>query len=78
MADLLPEELKKYVVENNYITRINYPVSQYPHKVISLNLDKTAVHQGKLTGIKGQYILFDDNRVLNIRKFGGYKIRLSF
>jgi hypothetical protein len=34
--------------------------------------------QGKITGIKGQYILFEDNRVLNIRKFGGYSIRLSY
>jgi hypothetical protein len=78
LVDLLPGELKEYISENNKITTISYPVAAYPVKVVSLNLDKTALYQGKITGIKGQYILFEDNRVLNIRKFGGYRIRLSY
>ncbi|RFF31049.1 DUF2797 domain-containing protein, partial [Wenzhouxiangella sediminis] len=30
--------------------------------------------EGRLAGIKGQYLIFDDNRVLNIRKHNGYRI----
>jgi hypothetical protein len=33
---------------------------------------------GILAGIKGQYLIFNDNRVLNIRKFGGYLVRFRW
>jgi hypothetical protein len=36
---------------------MHYPVLEYPAKVNSLSLDKTPHFQGKLTGIKGQYLL---------------------
>jgi hypothetical protein len=32
--------------------------------------------QGRLTGIKGQYLLFDTG-VLNVRKFTGYQWEVS-
>jgi hypothetical protein len=32
---------------------------------------------GVLTGIKGQYLMFDQDRVINVRKFGGYLIQLT-
>ena len=42
------------------VQHINYPVIEngYPKKVNSINLDKTPVFEGKLTGIKGQYLIF--------------------
>ena len=55
---------------------INYPVEQYPVKVTSFNLDKTPVVEGQLKGIKGQYLIFDTG-VINMRKYGGYKLALS-
>lgn len=76
-AELLSEKLKAYVSRNNSITEIEYPAIAYPLKVVSLNFDKAHVCAGRLTGIKGQYLMFDDNRVINIRKFGGYKLRLT-
>lgn len=76
MSSLLPGELKKYVVPEDRITRLSYPVNRYPEKVKSLNFDKEAVVSGILEGIKGQYLLFSGNRVINIRKFGGYLVRL--
>ena len=72
--ELLDEELQPYVIEDDEITTINYPVLQYPEKVKSVSFDKDAVITGKLIGIKGQYLIFDDNRVLNIRKHNGYKV----
>lgn len=54
-------------------TEISYPVLEYPVKVTSLNFDKTPQIEGTLMGIKGQYLILDTG-VLNIRKFGGYRI----
>lgn len=58
-------------------TDIAYPVERYPTKVKSLNFDKQSQIEGTLEGIKGQYLILDTG-VLNIRKFGGYFISLSF
>lgn len=58
------------------ITRIEYPVLAYPAKPQSLNFDKTPVVEGRLTGIKGQYLIFG-NAVLNVRNFTSYHVRLS-
>ena len=54
---------------------IQYPVSSYPEKVKSLNFDKQAEIEGKLLGIKGQYLILDIG-VLNIRKFTGYRLNV--
>jgi hypothetical protein len=58
------------------VTNIEYPVVQYPQKIKSLNLEKTAVIEGKLLGIKGQYLIFDTG-VLNVRKYSGYSLKLA-
>ena len=55
---------------------IDYPVLQHPDKVVSLDLDKTPLVEGRLLGIKGQYLILDCG-VLNIRKFGAYHVRFS-
>ncbi len=55
---------------------LHYPVTQYPAKVASLNLDKTPEITGTLLGIKGQYLILDSG-VLNVRKFAGYRVTLS-
>ncbi len=55
---------------------IQYPVSEYPIKVKSLNLDKTPEIIGTLLGIKGQYLIFDIG-VINIRKYGGYRVEIG-
>ena len=53
---------------------MNYPVIEYPEKVKSQSFDKAPLISGKLMGIKGQYLLLDENRVLNIRKHNGYEL----
>jgi hypothetical protein len=45
--------------------------------VSSLNLDKTPHFSGKLMGIKGQYLLFEDGTVFNVRTFEGYVVKIS-
>ncbi len=70
----LPEELKKYIVEENEITALNYPVKNYPAKIKSHSFDKQTVIKGILKAIKGQYLIFEDDSVINIRKHRGYLI----
>lgn len=53
--------------------QIDYPVSQYPAKVSSFNLDKNPEVRGRLLGIKGQYLIFDTG-VINLRKYTGYQL----
>ena len=57
-------------------TTISYPVLTYPVKVKSFNLDKTPDIGGTLLGIKGQYLIFDTG-VINMRKYGGYRLQLT-
>ena len=55
---------------------IDYPVQHFPEKVTSLNLDKDPRIEGTLTGIKGQYLIFDTG-VINLRKYSGYQVALA-
>lgn len=57
------------------ITKLSYPISEYPKKSKSFSPDKEKEIDSKLLGIKGQYLLFEDV-VINIRAYGGYEIRL--
>lgn len=75
---LLPTTIQPYWVENSAVVEISYPVMQYPTKVSSINLLKTPTHSGTLVGIKGQYLLFSDGSVLNIRSHEGFKVDFSF
>ena len=76
LHDQLPSDLTQYFSEDDEVITLNYPVIAYPNKVSSLSFDKTPVVNGKLTGIKGQYLIFDGGQVINIRKHTGYTIEL--
>jgi len=74
----IPEEAQEYFLANNgKVTEINYPVKQYPTKIKTLNLEKTPLYSGKLKGVKGQYLLFEDNTVFNVRNSEGYSVIIS-
>lgn len=78
LSVLLPKELQQYISHDHTVTRLDYPVEQYPDKITSLSLDKQPQVSGVLQGIKGQYLLFDNGRVFNIRKHNGYQVTLSY
>lgn len=58
------------------VNRFKYPVTQYPTKISSFNLDKDPVAQGKLMGIKGQYLILDTG-VINLRKYTSYLVKIE-
>ena len=73
----IPQEAKEYFIENNNETHMEFPVLKYPEKVKSLNLGKTPSYKGVLRGIKGQYLIFEDNTVFNVRSNEGLYISLG-
>ncbi|MEE2953605.1 MAG: DUF2797 domain-containing protein [Bacteroidota bacterium] len=72
----IPDSLREYVVVDNIVVEIDYPVKEYPIKVKSVKFDKTPIIEGKLQGIKGQYLILDNGRVFNVRSHEGYLIEL--
>ncbi|HEC41927.1 hypothetical protein LCGC14_2775780 [marine sediment metagenome] len=77
-VELLQGDLQQYVIQDNIVTEINYPVLQFPEKVNSLGFDKTKFIEGVLNGIKGQYLIFENGSVLNVRKHGGYLVSMEY
>ena len=76
--DHLPKELKPYIIhEAAKVKSLEFPVQQYPEKVNSLNLEKTHQYEGVLVGIKGQYWIFEDQTVFNVRGNEGQRIVLT-
>ncbi len=76
LEEHLPADITDFFSENDEIIEINYPVLKYPEKVKSLSFDKTPIIEGKLMGIKGQYLIFENEDVLNIRKHTGYHVEI--
>lgn len=77
LSNLLPEEWKFLISKQSELVEMHYPIIKYPEKVLSQSFDKTPIIEGKLIGIKGQYLLFEDNRVINIRNHSGYLISVE-
>jgi len=78
LKQYIPEEAQPYFLANNgKVTEIEYPVIEFPKKIKTLNLVKTPLFSGKLKGVKGQYLLFEDNTVFNVRNNEGYKVIIN-
>ena len=77
LKQYIPDEAKEYYIESNTETNIEFPVLQYPEKPNSLNLEKTPNYTGVLKGIKGQYLIFEDQTVFNIRGSEGYVVGID-
>lgn len=77
LKQYIPNEAKDYFIANNTETNLNFPVLKYPLKPKSLNIEKEQTYSGKLVGIKGQYLIFEDQTVFNIRGNEGLFVGIS-
>lgn len=77
LKQYIPTEATSYFIEDSRETHLEFPVLQYPIKVQSLSLDKNPSYSGILKGIKGQYLIFEDQTVFNIRGSEGYYVSLQ-
>lgn len=62
-------------LENADLIEIKYPVEKYPEKITSLSFDKTPTIEGKIIGIKGQYLMLE-NGVINLRNHTSYEVEV--
>ena len=77
LKQYIPDEAKDYFIESNTETNLQFPVLQYPEKPKSLNIEKEGSFIGVLKGIKGQYLIFEDNTVFNVRANEGLVVSLE-
>ena len=77
VLELLDESYYDFISEDDEVTEIEYPVIEYPLKVSSMKLDKLPVIDLKLMGIKGQYLIFEGGKVINIRSHAGYRVTIE-
>ncbi|MDA0882773.1 MAG: DUF2797 domain-containing protein [Bacteroidetes bacterium] len=75
--ELLSEGYYDFISDDDEITKIEFPVLEYPTKVTSMKLDKEELIEGRLMGIKGQYLIFDGGRVMNVRSHAGYRVSIN-
>jgi hypothetical protein len=75
--DLMPEEFQDFIFDDDQITTLTYPVLRFPVKIRSIKLDKEPEIHSVLTGIKGQYLLFENGAVMNVRSHTGYRVTLE-
>ena len=77
LLDELPEEVHPFIADNDQVIAITYPILQHPTKPKSIKLDTTPKVEGVLMGIKGQYLLLDNDRVFNVRSHAAYEVHVS-
>src|SRR5690606_2698515 len=65
---------KAYMLPAEPVFQLAYPLSNVPPKLVGVQLDKLPEINGKLQGIKGQYLVWSDGRVLNVRNHIGYHV----
>ena len=77
LKQYLPQETLQFFKNDEEECHVEFPVKQYPQKVKSLNLTKTKDYQGKLMGVKGQYLIFEDQTVFNVRSHSGFVVNFN-
>lgn len=80
LKSFFPEEMNSFFLEESQVWQFQYPIDEPPTKPMSFsstNLDKSPEIGGKLIGVKGQYLIFQDGKVFNIRSAEGHVIELE-
>lgn len=77
-ANLLKSSFESYICEDDTIYTLHYPTTLLTQSIQSIKLEKVEQLRGTLTGIKGQYLIFDAKNVLNIRSHAGYEVEMTY
>lgn len=75
--DVAPIDLRPYLLPAEAPVTLSPPLEETLPKVVSASLDKVAEIEGNLLGIKGQYLIWRDGRVLNVRNHIGYHVEVE-
>jgi hypothetical protein len=77
ILDWIPAEARGFMTDHEAVVELDYPVEQYPDKPKYGKLAVGSDLKGQLMGIRGQYLLFRDGRVFNIRNNEGLIVTLE-
>jgi len=77
LVSYVPPETQAYVLGEPLLFDFEYPLQKIPSKVKSLKLDKHLSYTGTLRGIKGQYWIFEDGTVWNLRNHEGFTVKME-
>ncbi|MGV9013286.1 MAG: DUF2797 domain-containing protein [Flavobacteriales bacterium] len=72
------EALRQYLLPDAPMLRLSYPLTDLPPKLVNVQLEKLSELEGRLHGIKGQYLVWADGRVLNVRNHTGYHVEVEY
>lgn len=75
--DEVDPALRPYLLPDAAPQVLDYPFAETPPKLVNVSLDKLPEITGTLVGIKGQYLVWKDGRVLNVRNHSGFHVELS-
>jgi hypothetical protein len=75
--EFLGDDFKDYFMTDSEVIKFNYQIDILVDSVKSVSLKKSDEINGKLIGIKGQYLIFEDSSVFNVRSNEGFLIDLT-
>ena len=70
-------ELKAYMLAAEEPRTLVYPLREMLPKITSVSFEKLPEITGTLLGIKGQYLVWKDGRVFNVRNHSGYHAEIE-
>lgn len=71
-----PENFENFYNETGEMVRLDYPYENNG-KITAFTLDKSPEFEGILKGIKGQYLSFEEGKVMNVRSHEGFVVEME-
>ena len=75
--EFLGSDFQDYFLIESELIKFNYRVESEINSVKSVSLKKSDEINGKLIGIKGQYLIFENSSVFNVRSNEGFLVNLT-
>lgn len=64
-------------LDHSELFTFEYPSLEKPDKITTINIETKKSVEGILTGIRGQYLILDNNKVFNIRTYEGRHVEIE-
>ena len=75
--EILGSDYESFFSDDDEVKEIHYPIDFFPSKIKTIKLHKSPVGVARLIGVKGQYLIFEDGRVMNVRAHEGCRVTLE-
>ena len=74
----IPDAFQDFIDDEDKVWNIQFPCEDRPVNPKAWKLSPENVYEGRLKGIVGQYLIFENQQVLNIRSHAGCEVDLDF